>query len=127
MNQLEVIVLDEPHTVSTSEELGEVLGRRVGGGNHFMIASATAEYPMLDLMVRDDFAMLHYFAQEGVGSQAVGSLADPPEEVEFPDSSMGDMLSMPGSVLIDAPTALRCVHQFAETLDRPDLVDWIEL
>jgi len=85
MHELEVIVLDEPRTVSTPGELAEVIGSRVDGGNHFMIASATCAYPMLDLLVRDQYAVLHYFAREGVaGDQAASNLADPPDEVELP-------------------------------------------
>jgi len=128
MHELEVIVLDEPRTVSTPRELAEVIGSRVDGGNHFMIASATSACPMLDLLVRDQYAVLHYFAREGVaGDQAASNLADPPDEVDFPHSSSGDTMSMPGSALIDVRTADSCVEQFAETLARPTLVDWIEL
>ena len=128
MHELEVIVLDEPRTVSTPGELADVIGSRVDGGNHFMIASATCAYPMLDLLVRDQYAVLHYFAREGVaGDQAASNLADPPHEVDFPHSSMGETMSMPGSILIGVGTAGSCVEQFAETLARPTLVDWIEL
>lgn len=128
MHELEVIVLDDPRVISTPDELSAVLVAGSGEGNHFMIASATAQYPMLDLLVRDDYAVLHFFDEAGeAGHQAVSNVSEPPDEVEFPDSSMGDTLSMPGSVLIDTATAVRCVEEFAETLARPTLVEWTEL
>lgn len=128
MHELEVFVLDVSHAVSTPAELAGVIGSRVNGGNHFMIASAMSAHPMLDLLVRGGYAVLHYFEVDGVaGDQADGTVDQPPEEVEFPHSRMGDTISMPGSVLIDEQTAIACVEQFAETLQRPTLVDWISL
>ncbi len=93
-----------------------------------MIASASAPFPMLDLLVRDQYAVLHYFAREGAaGYQAASNAVDPPDNVDFPHSSSRDTMSMPGWVLIDVGTADACVDQFARTLARPTLVDWIEL
>ncbi len=128
MHELEVIALDEPRTVSTPGELAELIGLRIDGGNHFQIAAPDANFPMLDLMVRDPYAVVHYFPREGVaGDQAACNVADPPDEVEFPHSALGDTISMPGSVLVDVATATACAEQFAETRERPTLVDWIEL
>ena len=128
MHVLEVIVLDEPRTVSTPGELAEVLESRTNDGNHFEIASLTSAFPMLDVMVRDQHAVVHFFPREGVaGDQAVSNIVDPPDEVNFPHSALGETISMPGSVLVDVATAVACVMQFAETLERPTLVDWIEL
>lgn len=127
MHPLDVIVLDVTYTVSTPEELAEVLRARVDGGNHFEIASPTALHPMLDVLVRGPYAVVHYFDGEGAGDQADGVVADPPDEVEFPFSSRGETLSMPGSVLIDVDTAVDCIEQFAETLSRPTAVGWIVL
>jgi hypothetical protein len=128
VHELEVIALDEPRTVSTPGELAEVIGSRINGGNHFEIASPTSAFPMLDVMVRDQHAVVHFFLLEGVaGDQAVSNLVDPPDEVKFPHSAFGETISMPGSVLVDEATAVACVMEFAETLARPTLVDWIEL
>ena len=128
MHALEVIALDEPRTVSTPAELAEVIASRTAGGNHFEIASATAPYPLLDVLVRDPYAVLHYFAREGeAGNQAASNVADPPDEVDFPQSGSGDTISMPGSVLVDVATAAACVEQFADTLARPTVVEWIGL
>jgi hypothetical protein len=128
MHELEVTVLDESRTVSTAGELGKAMGQRVNGGNHWMISSPVSPYPMLDVLVQDEYAALHYFVIEGnAGDQALPNLIDPPDEVQFPHSSQGDTIALPGSVLIDATTAQQCVHQFAETLARPTLVAWTAL
>jgi hypothetical protein len=83
---------------------------------------------MLDVMVRDPSAVVHYFAHDGAtGDQAGSNVVEPPEAVTFPHSPSGETIRMPGSVLVDAATAMACVEQFAQTLSRPTLVGWIEL
>jgi len=115
-----VFALDERRVVSTSHELAEAIASRIEGGTHLQIASATSPYPMIDLLVRDPYAVVHYWPHEGVaGDQA--------DEVEFPHSSLGDRITMPGLARVDAGTAVACVEQFAETGARPTLVDWIDL
>jgi hypothetical protein len=128
VHELEVIVLDAPRTVTTRGELAEAIASRVDGGNHFEIASVTSRYPMLDVLVRDPYAVVHYFPTEGMaGAQADREVADAPDEVDFPHSGSGETITMPGSVCVDVATAVECIEQFAETLDRPTSVDWIEL
>jgi hypothetical protein len=128
MHELEVIVLDEPRTVTTSDGLAEVIATRIDGGNHFEISSATSLFPMLDVLVRDPYAVVHWFPCDGdAGAQACSDVAEPPEEVLFPHSALGEGITMPGSVLVEVATAEACVEQFADTLSRPTLVDWIEM
>ena len=128
MHQLEVVVLDESHVVSTEAELVQVMALRTDGGNHFQIASTASLYPMLDLLVRDPYAVVHYWVHEGIaGDQADARVLDAPEEVAFRHSSAGDTITMPGSVLVMVNTAMSCVEEFARTLSRPTLVNWIEL
>ncbi len=61
MHELEVFILDEPRTVSTVAELAEVIASRIDGGNHFEIASSSRRFPMLDVVVREPYAVVHYF------------------------------------------------------------------
>jgi hypothetical protein len=122
--ELEVIALDVIHRVSTPADLAEVLRYRIGGGNHFEVAVTASAYPMLDVLVQDQYAVVHYWSMEGIaGDQAVSTLTDAPVEIEF---SHSDVL-MPGSVVIDVETANACVEQFAETLSRPTVVEWTKL
>jgi Immunity protein Imm1 len=122
--ELEVIALDVIHRVSTPADLAEVLRYRIGGGNHFEVAVTASAYPMLDVLVQDQYAVVHYWSMEGIaGDQAVSTLTDAPAEIEF---SHSDVL-MPGSVVIDVETANACVEQFAETLSRPTVVEWTKL
>jgi hypothetical protein len=128
MKRVEVIGVDATIEAGTPEELDRALAARVGDGNHFMIVAVGDRYPMLDVMVAGRYAAVHFFAEEGGGSdQAASNLEDAPDEVHFPHSAMGDVLTMPGDVLIDVSTANRCVHEFAATLRRPTAVGWIEL
>jgi hypothetical protein len=128
VHELEVIVLDEPRTVTTSDVLAALIATRIEGGNHFQISSATAPFPMLDVLVQEPYAVVHWFPRDGdAGAQACSDVAEPPQEVVFPLSALGDGITMPGSVLIEVATAEACVEQFADTLSRPTLVDWIEM
>ena len=128
VHELEVVVLDKPRTVTTSKGLAEVIASRIGGGIHFQISSATAPFPMLDVLVQEPYAVVHWFPRDGdAGAQARSDVAEPPEELTFPHSALGDGITMPGSVLIEVATAEACVEQFADTLSRPTLVDWIEM
>jgi Immunity protein Imm1 len=128
MHELEVVVLDEPRTVTTPDELSEVIASRIAGGSHFEISSATTRYPMLDVLVQEPYAVVHWFPRDGdAGAQACSDVAEPPQEVAFPHGALGDRITMPGSVLIEVATAEACVEQFADTLSRPTLVDWIEM
>jgi len=128
MNPITVIDIHSTLEVQTAGELESALAERDGSGNHFMLVGPASDYPMLDIMVRDRYAALHYFGEEGsAGAQAVSDLDDPPAEVEFPHSAMGDLLVLPGSVVVDVATASRCALEFAESLDRPASVEWREL
>ncbi len=128
MHELQVFVLDERHTVSTPDELADLMVARSEGANHFEIAPVDSLYPMLDLLVRDPYAVVHFWPHEGVaGDQADAGLAGAPEEVDFPHTRTGETITMPGSVLVDVDMAIACVEQFARTLTRPTLVGWIEL
>ena len=118
-----MIASDVIYRVSTPADLAEVLGYRIGG-NHFEVAVMASTYPMLDVLVQDQYAVVHYWSREGVaGDQAASTLIDAPAEIEFLHR---DVL-MPGSSVIDVATANACVVQFAETLSRPTVVDWTEL
>ena len=85
MHQLEVFVLDERRTASTPSELAEVIASRIDGGNHFEIASASAGFPMLDVLVRDPYAVVHYFTVDGAaGDQAASNVVGPPAPCSCP-------------------------------------------
>ena len=119
-----MIASDVIHRVSTPAGLAEVLGHRIGGGNHFEVAVTASAYPMLDVLVQDQYAVVHYWSREGIaGDQAVSTLTDAPAEVEFSHSDV----SVPGSVVIPVATAYACVEQFATTLTRRTVVEWAEL
>jgi hypothetical protein len=122
--ELQVIASDVIHAVSTPADLAEVLGKGIGGGNHFEVAVTASAYPMLDVLVQDQYALVHYWSREGIsGDQAVSTLTDAPAEVEFSHSDV----RVTGTVVIAVDPAHACVEQFAETLSRPTVVEWAEL
>lgn len=135
MRPLVVIDLTGSNEVSTPAELDEVLQRRIDGANRFMVATADEDYPMLDVMINavegserfDELALMHYFGADGVVSQAVSDVVDPPDEVWFKESSIDAPMAMPGSTAVTPRIARACIEAFAESPDRPDAAEWVEL
>lgn len=113
--------------ITTADALTIVLRHRTGGGNHFEIAPSPVSYPLLTMLVQDDFAILHFFGLPGDGGwQSRGNLHAVPDVVEFPDPA-GSVLALPGVAVIDVITAERCVAAFAPSFARPEFVDWMRL
>ena len=65
MHDLGIFDFEGRQEASSAEQLHLALSRRFDGGNHFEIAAFDRTYPMLDLMVIDNLAVVHYFAAEG--------------------------------------------------------------
>ena len=87
MQDLEIFDFEGRPEASSAEQLHLALNRRFDGGNHFEIAAFGRTYPMLDLMVSGDLAVIHYFAVEGnAGAQSIGDLGHVAETVEFPEN-----------------------------------------
>ena len=74
---------------SSAEQLHLALSRRFDGGNHFEIAAFGRTYPMLDLMVSDDLAVVHYLP--------------PRTTLAHSRSATSDMLRRPSSSLRTVP------------------------
>ncbi len=72
MQNLEIFDFEGRQDASSAEQLHRALCRRCDGGNHFEIAAFGRPYPMLDLMVSGDLAVVHYFAAEdNAGAQSI--------------------------------------------------------
>jgi hypothetical protein len=128
MHALTVTDLEGSRVTVTPDGLAAALGRRIAGANHFLLAPVDAPYPQLDVLVRDGDAVVHYFPAEGnAGSQSLAARAAPAAEAVFPANLTFEVLRLPGSTVIDVVAALRCAEEFAATLARPTLIDWLEL
>ena len=128
MHDLEIFDFEGRQEASSAEQLHLALSRRFDGGNHFEIAAFGSMYPMLDLMVSGDLAVVHYFAAEGnAGAQSVGNLGHAAETVEFLENRAGARFTMPGSTVVRMMTAIRCAEEFSIDLQRPKAVVWFEL
>lgn len=125
---LDVYVLDELQRVADPEALAALVTTTAQAGGHLEIAVADTSYPMLDLLVRGELAVVHFFPSDGdVPVQASGNVEDAPEEVDFPSNATGEVITMPGSTTISLPAAVRCAVEFAETRQRPTSILWEEL
>lgn len=124
---IEVVALDELHTVWTTASLTALLHSRREHGGHFQLSALGAPFPVLDILIAGDVAAVHYFpCAKTAGYQALGTIADA-GDAEFPETARGERIRLPGSVLLEVEAALRCAAEFAETNDRPTVVDWVGL
>lgn len=125
--RVEVFHLLGHEQVDTVEALGSVLRQRSDRGNHFEISPSPAAHPLLTLMVRDDYAVLHFFESgDEAGWQSRGNLHAAPAVIEFLDPA-GAPVTLPSAAVVDLVTAERCVDEFAGSLVRPRFVDWLRL
>lgn len=128
MTTLDVYVLDEQHTVADAAALAVLIASVAPAGSHLEIAAEGSPYPMLDLLVRGDLAVVHYFAHDGgVPTQASEPVGNAPDEVDFPTNATREVITMPGSTAVSLAAAVRCASEFAEALQRPTSVGWEEL
>lgn len=128
MHDLEIFDVGGRQEASSTEQLHRALSRRFDRGNHFEIAARGSSYPMLDLMVSGDLAVVHYFPAEGnAGAQSIGDPGSGAELVEFPDNGLGATVTMPGSTVLSLTTAIRCAEEFSIDLQRPTTITWYEL
>ena len=90
MDMLEVTGLDGTRIVETPGELAAALTPRSRGGNHFMISTVGVNYPMLDVLIQDDAAVIHYFPAEGsAGHQSYSKRVDLPRRGGVPRQPHG--------------------------------------
>jgi hypothetical protein len=128
MQHLEIFDFEGRQDASSAQQLHLALSRRSDGGNHFEIAAFGRPYPMLDLMVSGDLAVVHYFAAEdNAGAQSITDLGDAAKTVEFPENRAGATFTMPASAVVCMTTAIRCAEELSIDLQRPTAVTWFEL
>jgi hypothetical protein len=127
IHRVDVFHLTGQELVTTAEALATVVRQRTDGGSHLEIAPHPSSHPLMTLIVQDSFAVLHFFGSvDDPGWQSRGNLHAVRAVVEFPDPT-GSVMTLPGAAVIDLVTAERCVTAFAESLSRPELVEWMRL
>ena len=119
---------DGRQEASSAEELHQALSRRFDGGNHFEIAALDRTYPLLDLMVSGDVAVVHHFAAESHAvAQSIGDLGNAGRPPSFLRTEPAPRSQCRGSTVVCMITAMRCAEEFSIDLQRPTAVNWFEL
>jgi hypothetical protein len=100
------------------------------GFGAFWLSHHESGYPVLNVLIRDDLAALHFLEQENEpGYLSIGNLpnVDLQGTTEFAISTCrGDDLIIPNKSLITIATALDATKEFFISGCRPKCVQWIE-
>lgn len=80
------------------------------------------EYPCLSILVKGNYACLHYFECEGNMWQSFGKHT---EEITF--LAGGIPWEAPANTVIPVEDAVLCMEAFFNTMQRPDCIEWQEL
>ncbi len=121
------------NTCGNLEDLENILRFRTDKGlNEFWIwISEEIENPCMAMLVKNDYAYLHFFPEEGhPGFQSVGQDTDLDEDGDstfYTGSDSGEEVSVPNYAVLPFQMAVNAVKEFFETKEMPQSVDWEEL
>lgn len=89
-------------------------------GDELWLSSNENPYPCLSLLVKGNYACVHYFSNdEGDVWQSCG---DFDEEVTFLAGS--EAWTAPEYVIVTLEKAIQCVEEFWESSERPQVIEW---
>ena len=129
MPTLTITDLNGTHEVSALDDLAQTLAELLSADNHLMVTRYAAGYPMLDVVARDQLAVLHFFSAEA--GPVAQSLAESPAglggEIVFPAHLTGEPMVLPALSVVPLDVALQCVEEFARSGQRPRRIGWLEL
>ncbi len=114
--------------VHSTDELGEILGRRFDETNEFWLAHDGAKHPSLAILVRGDVACLHYFPTEqhpGFLSQGYGEELDPSGSTAF--AMGGEETEIPNTAVVRIYEAVESAKEFLVSNALPRSTKWLEL
>lgn len=92
-------------------------------GDEIWVSSEENPYPCLSILVKGEYACVHYFGkEEGDIWQSCGEFE---KEVVFLAGS--EEWIAPAYVIISMETAINCMEEFCDTMERPKCIEWKEL
>ena len=111
-------------TCNSKEEIAEIIkcGSALPEGDEIWLGGDD-EYPCLTLLVKGQYACVHYFLnQDGDIWQ---SYSDFDREVTF--LAGGDEWTAPEDTIVSLEDALKCMEEFFDSMKRPECIEWQEL
>ena len=117
-------------SVSTAEELESAITAKQLSSNSFWLSDGDNDYPLLQILIKDDLASLFYFPTEQNSCyQSIGkNTQDPNGEIWFSISkNRADDVTVSSDGIVDIPTAVRAAKEFLAVRSLPVSVDWLKL
>ena len=130
---MEVDGLDGIHSVHSIAQLEQLLGARFKNEeNDFLLTPDSSDYPRLSIMVKGDFAAIHYFPQDGhAGHVALGGRMnlDSKKMTKFSIGRLdaGDTIHVPNHLIVPFSEALKVAKEFFHSQELPRSIEWFEL
>ena len=115
---------------TTIDELKNILNTRYGeNSNNFWIAR-NEKYPLLTILVKDEYANLTFFpGEDSSGFLSIGNELDLAKDdfTDFYVNTPTEIISVKNNFVIPFTTALKIAEEFFITLSKPSCIDWFEL
>ena len=117
--------------VCDTNGLDQTLARRFhNAANGFLLMGKSDGYPRLDMLVKDELAVLHFFPEEyhpGYIAQGDVDNIDPNGTITFILFKNGQEQTMYNGYVVSLDTALKAAEEFFYSQELPKGVEWEEL
>ncbi len=128
------MIYDHQGEMSSSghEDVASLLSRRFppSNWNVFYMTTGKNKYPLLQIHVKEDMAVLHYFPAEGNAgyiSKSGDSNHSESEMIAFPESQEGAEMEVASYAAVPIKYAMEAAEEFMASNRLPDRIDWLEL
>jgi hypothetical protein len=97
--------------------------------NRFYLYNDDQAYPLLDLWVKDNMAVLYYFnqADEAPSISQSNEYLHLGERVSFHEDPNGEATGLPSSAIVSIKKAIMAAKEFSETKRIPTCIEWLDL
>ncbi len=116
--------------VDSEDRLAEILEVRFEPGVNEFWLSGTEDGPCLSILIRDDYASLHYFASRGDAGavcQSDGSAGPAAGAVSFRTNSPEEEIEVSAKLVVGVNTAKKAALEFFRSRHRPKSLTWVDL
>jgi hypothetical protein len=118
------------HKINGHADIGLILSKRdkINNSNKMAIYINDLLCPYLDIFVRDDIAVLHYFSCDDE-SPSISQNGDSfnREYVDFFENIEGAVVGLPANAVSSIESAMNAIEEFIETGSKPLCMKWLAL
>jgi hypothetical protein len=118
------------HKINSFDDLKRVLSARdnVYGANALEIYINESLCPYLDIFIKDDMAVLHYFfCDDEPPFISQNENRNSLEYIDFIENINGATVGLPSNCVLSVEEALEAIKEFIDTKSKPLCIKWLAL